>query len=133
MTLSLQLWVEGATDASLRQAAGQSEQGGALPQLVRRTLLELYEGSPNTFDRLLVDQVGVEWLKERLRSVIALPRGRGHKNLSGWAKKLLVAFQQVRHASPDSLVVAIRDCDGDNDRLKQQAEVNCELASQCLT
>ena len=123
MTFILELWVEGATDATLSDSPEASMQGGALPSIVRRTLSELFDKDSAVFDRVVDSTVRVEWLKVQMRDAVAFSGG-GRRNLSLWAKKLLVALEQARWRRSACLIVAIRDRDGDPIRIKERDEVN---------
>lgn len=131
MTATLELWVEGPTDASLRGEGDAVELRGALPAIVRSTLKELLAQDDDTFERTLPKTcLAVKLLKEKMQKVIAL-RGTP-KPLTGLARKLWIVLELARRQSPDILVVTFQDCDGDKERLDARDAVNRELARRAI-
>ena len=108
----VELWVEGRTDASTK-VANESESSGALPSIVLRTLEELASHTREKTDRVIDNEISVQWLKNQMRSSVAF-RGTRPKGVSNWAKKMLMAFYLARTNNPATIFIAIRDSDGDH-------------------
>ncbi len=129
MAWTIELWVEGPTDAGCLEAVAddangetQATLGGALPPIVVRSLAAASRIPADVNNRVLrASKVKDEW-----------PRVWGFRRspapeLSKFARKLLAALVTARHERPDALVVIVWDTDGDRDRLATRHQVDSEL------
>lgn len=106
-TWTLELWVEGPTDAS-RGPAGDLR--GVLPPIVLRTLQELSGFDVEVFDAIVPRvQLEVRSFKIETREAVGFGGGRD-SGLDRFAKKVLQAFRKA-DARADRLVVAVFDVD----------------------
>lgn len=138
MTLRMELWVEGPTDARTRWRGGvEGEEerppveGGALVPLVRK-VLESAEGMSRTaLDEALPErEMHAHRLQNRFRDITKLDDGERRRKLSlkGW--KVLAAIDKARHQSPETLVVAVWDRDGEEAPLRDRELILDALRKQ---
>lgn len=128
MSWTLELWVEGPTDAS-RDLGGEApaEPEGALVPIVRSVLQRLSGLSSDAFARVLPEgNLRVHFLRERFRAAASLP-GAPKRQLSGRVRKALQTFQNLSVLHPQTLFVAFWDCDSEPVNLQDRDEIHREL------
>jgi len=126
MTWTIELWVEGPTDAVPTTDGEGEDQAGALPALVHRTLEERSGLPEKAYRRAVTAPVRVKLLKDRLRRVVALP-GAPAVGAAGWVRKVLMALSQARVEDSAAIVLVVRDCDGVRERLRERDQANDTL------
>lgn len=130
MRWTLQLWVEGPTDAKAtivdeRPAPAQ----GALAPLVRRVLQVESGLSKGAFDGLLpAENVEVAIARHQLRGTLRLP-GRRDKVMD-FQGKVMAAIATHRALQPTHVVVVVWDSDGRQERVRQRDAILEELRSK---
>jgi hypothetical protein len=126
MTQELHLWVEGRTDASENTSGDderRAEYGGALMPILRKTLTDLSGLRAENAEPEL--RIRVHGLRERLRKVVGFQRtSRAVPSLSGFARKLAIAFVNAKAKDGQDLIVAVRDCDGYRERISERDQIN---------
>ncbi|MGK3996368.1 DUF4276 family protein [Sorangium sp. So ce1024] len=129
MTLRMELWVEGPTDARTarrdgRPAEREPTEGGALVPLVRRAL-ERAEGMTRaTLDKSLPETEIVAYrLQSRIRDEVKLADRERRRKLSTKGWKVLSAIQKSRRRSPETLIVAVWDRDREDEPLRDRETI----------
>ncbi|MBK8259363.1 MAG: DUF4276 family protein [Polyangiaceae bacterium] len=121
MTLRLELWVEGPTDALTHARFKDADEGkapahtarGALIPLVKKALSASIDITPkNLNDRLPNDQISAHMLTRKVRDPVAFKDDRRQYPISNKARKLLIAMSNTRRNLPNTMVLAIWDRDG---------------------
>jgi hypothetical protein len=136
MMLRVELWVEGPTDARTALPDGQDKErppaeGGALVPLVRKVL-----GSADGMNQAALDQAlpEREMVARRLQSCIRdktkFNFGERRRKLSPKGGKVLTAIFRARRQSPDTLIVAVWDQDGEDAPLQDREAILDEFRSQ---
>ncbi len=129
MTLKLELWVEGSTDAVTHGRWEEAEQGvkptgaagGALIPLVRGALASTPPLTCETLEEILPEKRMVAHrLPRKLRDVVGLGGRRRDVQISNHAWKVLAAIDKARSADPDTLVLAVWDRDGNEEPLRDR-------------
>jgi hypothetical protein len=125
----LVLWVEGVTDAAIQgpSVAEDRTEGvvGALIPLIRRALQRELAIPEEDFDRLLsMDRIETAWIGAKLRDARHRPGRFGSgAELSGRARKLMIALTSAKAREPDAMVIAVWDRDARPERLSDRDEI----------
>jgi hypothetical protein len=126
MTLRLELWVEGPTDAVIRRRKNQpddeaGEVGGALAPLVRKALERTDGLTPQALAAALPErEVHACTLQSRTRDVVRLDNISRQRQLSTKGWKALAAIMRARRRAPETLIVAVWDRDGKVEPLRDR-------------
>lgn len=131
MTLRMELWVEGPTDARTHRTSNvwarphddeeaPTAMGGALVPLLRNALLA--DGvTPETLaDELPDERMKARRLSSRLQGIVRFENRQRHSNLSNKGAKVLAAMDRARTRHPDLLVLAVWDRDGQDEPLRDR-------------
>jgi hypothetical protein len=129
VTLRMELWVEGPTDARTARRDGRPEErepaeGGALVPLVRKALARAPGMTEAALDEALpVERIVAHRLQSRIRGEVKLDDGERRRKLSikGW--KVLSAIQKSRRRSPETLIVAVWDRDREDAPLRDRETI----------
>ncbi|MBI4699815.1 MAG: hypothetical protein HY744_01390 [Deltaproteobacteria bacterium] len=117
MSWTIELWVEGPTDAN---TGADGALRGALPPMVKRTLAEL--ANTDGTEVCIEPQILSTVLRD-LKVRIGLAGKRGQYSLH--AKKILTAFEKVLHAG--RLAIAVWDADGRPERVRDRNQILGDL------
>lgn len=121
MTLHLELWVEGPTDAITHARWKDADEGkehtnearGALVPLVKKALLTSPDLNEKKLNEVLPDeQISAHKLTRKLRDAVAFNDDRRQYPISNKGRKLLQAVAKTRNNSPNTMVLAVWDRDG---------------------
>lgn len=133
MSLRLEIWVEGPTDARTHSTWKGADEGdlpaasagGALIPLLRNALLGLDRITDEKLaDRLPEGRFVARLLTRKLRGVVSLGGRRRQAELSNHAWKVLAAIDQARAREPSTLVVAVWDRDGKDEPLRDRDRIH---------
>lgn len=121
---ALELWVEGPTDASSAGSANVASHG-ALPAIVRATMLAASGLAPEAFERALpANAVRCAPLLEKLRGVTGFTKKPLADGLTLFGKKVLTAHDRARAgAAVKTLIVVFSDEDGFDERVSRLAPI----------
>lgn len=139
MTLRMEPWVEGPTDARTARRDGrpeeqEPEEGGALVPLVRRALGRAQGITEAALDKALPEGPMVAYrLQSRIRHEIKLGNRERRRKLSTKGWKVLSALQKSRWQSPETLVVAVWDRDREDEPLWDRDNILNALREQGRT
>ena len=141
MTLRMELWVEGVTDARTKRRQDEEAdeerplaEGGALVPLVRKIL-----GSAEGMNRAALDEALPEEemvahrLQNRFRDMVKLDDGERRRKLSTKGWKVLAAIRKARRENPDTLIVAVWDRDRDDAPLRDRDQIHDALRTHGQT
>jgi hypothetical protein len=133
-TWRLHLWVEGPSDAVIlkpdeheRLEERKNKVGGALAPLIWRSLLRLTGFKEEVFARILPkEDIKPAIAREELKQRVSFSGGK-NKLVTGWPRKALIAFDDLRRREPNALVVLVRDRDKTEHPLEQRDTIHQEL------
>jgi hypothetical protein len=128
MQWTLHLWVEGPTDA---QTSSDHSPRGVLPGIIWNALRELSGQEEESFEQLLPKaKITASRLSEHVSQFKTFAGGKRQANLEVPVRKMLLAFQQARQQDPHSIVVAVRDEDGQPHPRLHRSQIQEELSRQ---